>query len=176
MAMAKVTSTRSTCSSRPVGCVIVRDNRILVTGYNGAPPGEPHCTDRNSGGRLYCARRAKGVPDSLKLAHCHSLHAEENALALADRLGLTALLEGSTLYCTLSPCVKCIANLAGHGVSKVYYELDYDSVDRERDRKWHELARGSFEVFERLSISPPSLEKIVRTVLGVTSRRLLPSG
>ncbi|MDR3152749.1 MAG: dCMP deaminase family protein [Deltaproteobacteria bacterium] len=175
MAMAKVVSTRSTCSSRPVGCVIVRDNRILVTGYNGAPPGEPHCTDKSSGGRLYCARRAGGVPDRLKLNFCHSLHAEENALALADRLGLSAMLRGATLYSTLSPCVRCIENLSRHGIAKVYYELAYRSVDARRDSDWEARAKASFEVYEALSISPASREKIAGSVLNTTSRRLIPS-
>jgi dCMP deaminase len=176
MAMAKVVSTRSTCSSRPVGCVIVRDNRILVTGYNGAPPGEPHCTDMNSGGRLYCARRERGIPDRSKLEHCRSLHAEENALALADGMGLAPRLEGATLYSTLSPCIRCIGNLASHKVARVYYEMAYGSVDMTRDREWEELARDSFEVFEELAISPGSLHKIVWSILTPTSRRLLPSG
>jgi dCMP deaminase len=176
MAMAKVVSTRSTCSSRPVGCVIVRDNRILVTGYNGVPPGEAHCTDMSSGGRLYCARRERGIPDRSKLEHCRSLHAEENALALADSNGLTARLEGATLYSTLSPCIRCIRNLASHRIARVYYELAYNSVDKARDREWEELARGSFEVFEALTISPDSLHKIVWSILTQTSRRLLPSG
>jgi dCMP deaminase len=176
LAMAKVVSTRSTCSSRPVGCVIVRDNRILVTGYNGAPPGEPHCTDQSSGGRLYCARRAGGIPDTIKLYYCRSLHAEENALALADRLGLTGLLKGATLYSTLSPCVRCIENLSRHGITRVYYELAYDSVDSNRDREWEALARQSFEVFEGTSISEGSMRKILGSIFRTTSARLLPSG
>jgi dCMP deaminase len=175
MAIAKVVSTRSTCSSRPIGCVIVRDNRIIATGYNGAPPGEPHCSDMSSGGRLYCARRARGIPDRDKLDHCRSLHAEENAVAQADRLGLAGLLAGSTVYSTLSPCVRCIGYLSARGVARVYYELPYGSVDRSRDREWEELARGSFEVFEQLRISRESLDKILWSIFSVTSRRLLPS-
>ena len=108
LAMAKIVSTRSTCTSRPVGCVITVDNKILVTGYNGAASGEPHCTDQNVGGRLFCQRRANKVPDTLKLHYCPSVHAERNALDLAARLGLAAQLRGSTLYSTLSPCVRCI--------------------------------------------------------------------
>jgi dCMP deaminase len=175
MAMAKVVATRSTCSSRPVGCVITLENRILVTGYNGAPPGAPHCSDQGSDGRLYCQRRAARVPDSEKLSHCPSVHAEENALALADRLGLSELLKGATLYSTLSPCVRCIGNLRAHGISRVYYELAYQSVDLGRDRHWERLAREAFEVYERVSISAPSLGKIAASLLETTSGRLLPS-
>ncbi|MDR2339993.1 MAG: dCMP deaminase family protein [Deltaproteobacteria bacterium] len=175
MAMAKVVSTRSTCSSRPVGCVITLGNRILVTGYNGAPPGAPHCTDQSRDGKLYCQRRANNVPDSGKLNFCPSVHAEENALALADRLGLSALLRGSTLYSTLSPCVRCIGNLVAHGVARVYYELAYRSVDRERDLEWERLARESFEVYEQVLIASPSLGKIASSLLEATSERLMPS-
>ncbi|MDR1040371.1 MAG: dCMP deaminase family protein [Deltaproteobacteria bacterium] len=175
MAMAKVASTRSTCSSRPVGCVIVRDNRILVTGYNGAPPGEPHCTDRSSNGTLYCARRDMGILDRDKLDHCRSLHAEANALELADRLKLGDLLKGATIYSTLSPCIRCIKNLAAHGISRVYFEILYNSVDIARDREWEELARRKFEIFEQVSISKDSLDKLLLTILRPTSRRLLSS-
>jgi dCMP deaminase len=175
LAMAKIVSTRSTCSSRPVGCVITLDNRILVTGYNGAPPGEPHCTDQSEGGKLYCARRAKKIPDVHKYNFCHSLHAEHNAVSQADRLGYGPLLKGATLYITLSPCVNCIETLVRHGVSRVYYELAYKSIDAKRDAEWEALAKASFEVYEKLAISDDSLRKILSSVLNVTSDRLLPS-
>jgi dCMP deaminase len=173
--MAKIVSTRSTCSSRPVGCVIVRENRVLVTGYNGAPPGEPHCVDLGKDGELYCHRRSLRVPDQLKFPVCRSLHAEANALALAEKLGLSERLKGAVLYSTLSPCVSCAKALASRGIAKVYYELAYRSIDAERDREWEKLARDSFEVYENLQISPDSLAKIAGSILGVTSERLLPS-
>ncbi|MDR2368144.1 MAG: dCMP deaminase family protein [Deltaproteobacteria bacterium] len=177
MAIAKVVSTRSTCSSRPVGCVIAVGNRILATGYNGAPPGATHCTDLGRDGRIYCARRANNVPDDLKLqAGCHSLHAEENAIDLAHRFGVADLLPGSTLYSTLSPCIRCIGKLKRNGVARVYYELAYESVNRERDEDWARVARESFEVYERLSIEGQEAKKIAGALLGLTSERLLPSG
>jgi dCMP deaminase len=175
MAIAKVVSTRSTCSSRPVGCVVVRENRILVTGYNGAPPGEPHCTDRSANGDIYCARRAQNVPDSLKMESCRSLHAERNAVNLAERLGLAELLRGSTVYTTLSPCVRCVELMRDKGVAKVHFELLYQSVDDERDRRWLELGRESFEVFSQISLSERSSQKILGALTGDTSERLLPS-
>ena len=176
MAIAKVVSTRSTCSSRPVGCVITRENRILVTGYNGAPPGEPHCTDQGGGGRIFCARRAENVPDELKHMACRSLHAEENALKLAERLGLEELLIGAAIYSTLSPCIRCIGRLRSRGIARVYYELAYESVDVERDRQWEAEARQAFEVYERVSLSDSSSRKIAGALVGITSERLLPSG
>jgi dCMP deaminase len=176
MAIAKVVSTRSTCSSRPVGCVVTRENRILVTGYNGAPPGEPHCTDQGRGGRIHCARRALQVPDERKLEACRSLHAEENAVALAERFGLLGLVAGASVYTTLSPCVRCVRRLRAAGVKRVFYELAYASVDAARDRAWELEALESFEVYERVSLSPPSARKIAGALVGVTSERLLPSG
>ncbi|MDR1546111.1 MAG: dCMP deaminase family protein [Deltaproteobacteria bacterium] len=175
LAIAKVVSTRSTCSSRPVGCVVVRENRILVTGYNGAPPGERHCTDQSREGGIHCARRAQNVPDSLKHDVCRSLHAEENAVRLALRLGLDPLLAGASVYTTLSPCVRCIGLMREHGVAKVFFELAYESVDQDRDRRWRELAESSFEVYRQIGLSGPSSRKIAGAVVGVTSERLLPS-
>jgi dCMP deaminase len=175
MAIAKVVSTRSTCSSRPVGCVVTRENRILVTGYNGAPPGENHCTEMGSSGQIYCARRAQNVPDQLKLQVCRSLHAEENALNLAKRLGLERLLSGTSIYTTLSPCIRCIEYLKRCGVKKVYYELAYQSIDAERDREWERIALEAFEVYQQVSLSEPATQKIAQAVVGITSERLLPS-
>jgi dCMP deaminase len=177
MAIAKVVSTRSTCSSRPVGCVIAVGNRILATGYNGAPPGAIHCTDLGHDGQIYCARRANNIPDRLKLLHgCSSLHAEENAIDLAHRFGVADLLPGATLYSTLSPCIKCIERLKNNGITKVYYELPYESVNRERDESWARAAKEAFDVYERLSISGDDAKKIAGALLGITSERLLPSG
>jgi dCMP deaminase len=175
LAIAKVISTRSTCSSRPVGCVIVRENRILVTGYNGAPSGAPHCTDLG-GGNFYCARRANLITDEEKHKVCPSIHAEENAVSLAEKLGLIHLLKGSSIYTTLAPCVRCTQRLAKAGVARVYYELAYASVNQQRDGDWLKLAKDSFEVFEQIKIENPSLNKIASALLNITSERLLPSG
>jgi dCMP deaminase len=176
MAIAKVVSTRSTCSSRPVGCVIVIGNRILATGYNGAPSGETHCTDLGENGRIYCARRALNVPDSLKLSSgCRSLHAEENALDFARRFGLSELLKGAAIYSTLSPCIRCIEKLRESGIADVYYELAYESVDRERDLRWEAEAKKAFRVYERVTIEGRDERKIAGALLGTTSERLLPS-
>jgi len=173
LAVAKIMSTRSTCSSRPVGCVIVKDNRILVSGYNGPPPGAPHCSDRNKPDRIFCLRRAANIPDSAKLDGCPSVHAEENAVALAERLGLN--LQGASVYITLAPCIRCLERLASAGVRHVYYELAYRSVDPERDRAWEEKARQRFETYTQISLSKPSLRKLAGALIGVTSARLLPS-
>lgn len=174
MAIAKIISTRSTCSSRPVGCVVVRDNRILVSGYNGAPPKQPHCTDRNRGREIFCARRINQVPDELKLEYCPSVHAEENALRLAEQLQVDV--SSAAVYTTLSPCIRCLERLRAKGISEVYYELAYKSVDPERDADWERTARRHFHVYQQVTIRAASISKLVGALLGQTSRRLLPSG
>ncbi len=174
MAIAKLISTRSTCSSRPVGCVIVRDNRILVSGYNGPPSGHPHCSERGDGRDIFCLRRSGNIPDHQKHEHCPSVHAEENAVRLAETLGVS--LAGSSLYITLAPCVRCIRLLRQAGVRRVFFELRYQSVDPERDAAWEREAENSFETYEEAAISPTSLDKMLGALRGVTSERLLPSG
>jgi dCMP deaminase len=159
-----------------VGCVIVRENRILVTGYNGAPPGEPHCTERGPDGQIFCARRASNISDEEKHKVCPSVHAEENAISIAEKFGLVHLLEGSSIYTTLAPCVRCSERLAKAGVKKVFFELAYESINHERDRQWLLLAQNSFETFEKISLSGDPLLKVASALINTTSERLLPSG
>jgi dCMP deaminase len=103
------------------------------------------------------------------------LHAEENALRLAQKLGLEELLIGSTVYTTLSPCIKCVRLLRSLGISKVYFELAYRSVDSRRDWEWHSAALEAFEVYEQTDLSEEELKKISGALSGPTSERLLPS-
>lgn len=174
MAIAKIISTRSTCSSRPVGCVIVRDHRVLVSGYNGPPSGHPHCSEQGNGRDIFCLRRHSQVTDDKKHEFCPSVHAEDNAVRLANDLKLN--LAGSTLYITLAPCIHCIRLLHQAGVREVFFELRYQSVDPERDAAWEAEARRCFEAYEQVNISPTSVNKMVGALTGITSQRLLPSG
>ncbi len=173
MAIAKIASVRSTCSSRPVGCVIVKDNRVLVTGYNGSAPGQAHCTDKNTEHDIFCTRRSKNVPDKDKFLICPSIHAEENAIQRAKKQNID--IKDSTLYCTLAPCIRCIERLADAGISKVYYELKYESVDKERDAQWNERAQELFTVYKQVNLSEESIQKIAGTIMGLSSERLLSS-
>lgn len=124
MIMAKITATRSTCTSRPVGAVIVKDRHILASGYNGAPQDEWHCADV---GECYWRKQVEqgqvkeGVnPSDLSRA----IHAEINAIGQAAKLGVST--EGATLYTTLSPCINCFKAIVAAGISAVYYEHLYD--------------------------------------------------
>jgi dCMP deaminase len=173
MAIAKLISTRSTCSSRPVGCVVVRDNRILVSGYNGPPSGAPHCSERGSGADIFCQRRQTGVPDEKKHDFCPSIHAEDNAVRLAKDLGVP--LTGAALYITLAPCIRCVSLLREAGIRRVFFELRYQSIDPSRDAAWEAEAKQTFDCYEEVRISNASISKMVGALTGVTSERLLPS-
>ena len=107
----KLVATRSTCLRRNVGAVLVKDNRILSTGYNGAPEGLAHCLD------IGCLRDKLKVPSGTHHELCRGLHAEQNALVQAARYGVS--IAGSTCYCTTTPCVICAKMLIQAGVKRI---------------------------------------------------------
>jgi len=171
--IAKLVSTRSTCNSRPTGAVLVKDKQILATGYNGSMPGAPHCTDQTMpDGSPYCHRRALQIADVDKYNYCRASHAEANAIAQAARYGVA--IKGATLYVTLEPCLVCIKLLATAQITRVYFEMPYESRDRARDNFWHDAVKDAgIEVYEQLSISPESLAYILPSLEGITSARRL---
>lgn len=110
MDIARAVSSRSTCARRSVGAIVVKDKRILATGYNGAPAGLRHC-DHTGGGDMrdgHCAR---------------STHAEQNAIVQAARHGTP--IDGATVYSTDQPCLVCAKLLVNAGVRRVVFEGDY---------------------------------------------------
>lgn len=107
--MAQVAATRATCTRLKVGAVLVTDNQVAATGYNGSAPGMPHCEEAGC-----------DVVDN----HCvRTVHAEMNALAQAARRGVK--IEGSTVYTTASPCWDCFRVLVNAGVKRFVYAMDY---------------------------------------------------
>ena len=109
MDIAKMVATRSTCDRAHVGAVIVKDKRILATGYNGSLPGEPHCDDV---GHLM-------VDD-----HCRrTIHAERNAIAQCYQMGLDP--RGATIYVTHSPCPICRHLIDEAGIDRIVYDQEY---------------------------------------------------
>lgn len=116
MQIAHLVATRATCPRRSVGAVIVRDRRILATGYNGAPRGLPHCPP---GGPEH------DWPEGcMRAGHCiRSLHAEQNALLQAAQIGISC--DGATIYVTCQPCNTCAKMLINAGIRRVIYEGDY---------------------------------------------------
>ncbi|WP_022853792.1 deoxycytidylate deaminase [Thermodesulfatator atlanticus] len=169
MLLAKIVALRSGCNSRPSGAVIVKDKRILATGYNGPMPGAWHCTDRGPG---YCFRREKGIPDIDKYNYCRATHAEANAIAQAARFGISV--EGASLYCTLAPCYVCLKLIASAGIKEVYYEHDYGSRDFERDKFWQDaIAEAGLEKFEKVVVSEEVMKQLQEILPYPTSKRRL---
>jgi len=129
MQIAHLVATRATCPRRSVGAVLVRDKRILCTGYNGAPQGLPHCPELGP---------THDWPiGCLRAGHCmRALHAEQNALLQAAKIGTPC--EGAAIYVTLQPCNNCAKMLINAGIVRVIYEGDYpDEFSQElfRDAK-----------------------------------------
>jgi len=124
MEMAKLASRRSSCLRRAVGAVLVRDKRLLATGYNGVPSGVTHCEETG------CLREKLQVPSGERHELCRGLHAEQNAIIQAALHGVST--RGAVLYCTTLPCIICAKMLINSGVRKVYYLDGYsDSLTGE---------------------------------------------
>lgn len=103
---------------RQVGAVIVRDKRVLCTGYNGAPEGIRSCKDKGE-----CLRIKLGISSGHNLEKCYSVHAEQNAIVNAARMG--TCLDGATLYCTHQPCVICAKLIVNAGIKRIVYKEGY---------------------------------------------------
>ncbi len=116
MQIAHLVKTRATCPRRQVGAIIVRDRRMLATGYNGAPKGLKHCPE---GGAEH-----DWPVGCMRAGHCiRSLHAEQNALLQAAMIGIPC--EGATMYVTCQPCNNCAKMIINAGIKQVIYEGDY---------------------------------------------------
>lgn len=113
----ELVSRRSTCLRRAVGAALVRDHRILATGYNGAPSKLKHCLN------IGCMREKLKVPSGERHELCRGLHAEQNAVIQAALHGVSA--KGSTLYCTNHPCVICAKMIINAGVVRVVIRNGY---------------------------------------------------
>lgn len=118
MAITKMVARRSTCLRRKVGAILVKDKRILATGYNGAPSGLKHCEE------VGCLREDSSIPSGVRHELCRGLHAEQNAIVQAAYHGIS--INGSTLYCTNKPCVICSKMIINSGIEMVYHEEGYD--------------------------------------------------
>ncbi|ACV23158.1 Riboflavin biosynthesis protein RibD [Slackia heliotrinireducens] len=117
MHLAFEVSKRSTCLRRAVGAVIVKDRRILATGYNGVPSGLRHCDETG------CLRQQLNVPSGQRHEICRGLHAEQNAIIQAARYGID--IAGSSIYITTQPCVVCTKMLINAGITEVVYAEGY---------------------------------------------------
>ncbi len=106
---------RGSCERNQVGCIAVKDNRVIATGYNGAPKGVPHCTHD---------LKKENDPKYGAYPGCQvAVHAEANLIAFSARHGIA--LESCDIYCTHSPCLKCAQLIINAGIKKVYYMAEY---------------------------------------------------
>jgi dCMP deaminase len=117
MEIAGIVAKRSTCMRRNVGALIVKEKRILSTGYNGAPSGLAHCDE------VGCIRELRGVPSGERHELCRGLHAEQNAIIQAANHGVS--IKGSLLYCTHHPCSLCVKMIINAGIVHVLYLEGY---------------------------------------------------
>jgi len=117
LSITSMVAMRSTCLRRHVGAIIVKDKRILATGYNGAPAGLRHCEE------VGCVRDNISVPSGMRHELCRGLHAEQNAIIQAAYHGIS--IAGATLYCTNKPCVICSKMLINAGIRTIYYQDGY---------------------------------------------------
>jgi dCMP deaminase len=111
MSIARIVAERSTCLRRHVGAILVRDRRILATGYNGPPAGLPHCDVTG------CVREKMGVPTGERHELCRGIHAEQNAIIQSANYGTG--ISGATVYTTLHPCSVCAKMIINAGLTRV---------------------------------------------------------
>ncbi|MGI6359375.1 MAG: deoxycytidylate deaminase [Bacillota bacterium] len=124
MQITQVVATRSTCLRRQVGAIIVKDRRIISTGYNGAPRGLKHCQE------VGCLREQQQVASGQRHELCRALHAEQNAIIQAAVSGVS--IAGGTLYANVFPCSLCAKMLINSRISRIVYAIDYpDELSRQ---------------------------------------------
>ncbi len=121
MEIASIVAKRSTCLRNQVGAVIVKDKRILSTGYNGAPRNLEHCLD------IGCIRQQNNIASGTRHELCRAVHAEQNAIIQAAIHG--ASIENSTVYCTHQPCILCAKMLINANIVKVVYGTAYPDTE-----------------------------------------------
>jgi dCMP deaminase len=115
-----IVARRATCLRRCVGAALVRDRRILSTGYNGAPSGLRHCLE------IGCLREQKHIPSGERHELCRGLHAEQNAIIQAALHGVSV--KGATLYCTNHPCIICAKMIINAGIVRIAIRDNYRDV------------------------------------------------
>jgi len=120
MEMAGLISGWASCyqEGRKIGAVIIKDKRVMTTGYNGAPAGIRTCKDKAG-----CLRRERNIPSGTHAEICYAVHAEQNAVVQAAKLGIS--IDGATMYCTHQPCSVCAKIIINAGIRRIVYEKGY---------------------------------------------------
>lgn len=117
MDIACLVAKRATCTRRAVGAIIVKDRRVLATGYNGAPSHVRHCAE------VGCLREQMEVPSGERHELCRGIHAEQNAIIQAAYHGVS--IKGASLYCTNQPCSICAKMIINAGIVQIVYQSGY---------------------------------------------------
>jgi dCMP deaminase len=117
MEIAHQVARRTTCKRRAVGAVVVKDKRILATGYNGVPQGIVHCLDKG------CLREQLGIPSGQQHELCRGLHGEQNAIIQAAKHGIS--IDGAMVYSTTQPCIICAKMLINAGIKELVFAESY---------------------------------------------------
>ena len=138
MEIAEVVAKRSTCLRNHVGAVIVRDKRILSTGYNGAPRNLEHCLD------IGCMRDAQNIASGTRHEMCRAVHAEQNAIIQSALHGVS--IEDATLYCTHQPCVLCAKMIINSKIKRVVFANNYPDTEALRFFKSAGVEVKSFQL------------------------------
>jgi dCMP deaminase len=147
MKLAWLVSERSTCIRHHIGAVVVRDKRILTTGYNGAATGTQDCIS------LGCLRNTLNIHSGQRHEICRAIHAEQNAIIQGGYHGIN--IKDSTLYCTHSPCVLCAKMTVNAGIKKVVTNIKYP------DNTFQELFSGTGIEFSTLQLSNFSIDRLL---------------
>ncbi|HFD04792.1 MAG TPA: cytidine deaminase [Firmicutes bacterium] len=136
MQITELVKERSTCLRRKVGAVIVKNKRILTTGYNGPPEGFKHCDELGG-----CIRDRLHIPSGQRQELSRAVHAEQNAIVQAAKMGIS--IDGGTIYVTNHPCVICTKMLINAGIKRIIYKEGYpDELSKEM------LKEGNIEVIQ----------------------------
>jgi len=150
------TSNRASCLKRDVGAVIVRDNRVLATGYNGAPRGvDPSCFDNQE-----CWRRNRKIEHGRDKDLCMAVHAEANAIYQAARAGVS--IDRATLYVTTFPCPSCAKGVISTGIVEVKYLFEYYGEQYDFSKFLLKKAKVKLEKLELPKNNEFTLEKLKR--------------
>lgn len=118
MGITEMVSSRSTCLRRKVGAIIVKEKRILTTGYNGPPQGVKHCDELGG-----CLRDKLKVPSGERMELSRAVHAEQNAIIQSAKYGIE--INGGTMYVTNHPCFICAKMIINAGIKKIIYKEGY---------------------------------------------------
>lgn len=141
MDIARLVAERSTCRRRKVGAILVRDKRILATGYNGAPSGLAHCSE------VGCLREELDIPSGERHELCRGLHAEQNVIIQAAYHGVC--IKDAVLFCTNMPCSICSKMLVNAGIREIRYQDGYAD-------------QMSEEIFEKARVKVAKVDEVRR--------------